>query len=150
MKQDPFGDLNNWEAVLDILDELANAGKLPECQAGLIRILKHKGNWRLREEVLKRVGEIQRPSHQLIHQVLSILDDDNTYYDARILAGDALIQMLKNRQDDFGGKIIMSIRNVTERLKMIPHPSIFENAVKKLCAEIAVFGERDDQEKNRT
>ena len=138
MEQDPFGNLMNWDAVLDILDELAENGGLNECQAGLIRILKYKGNWRLREEVLKQVGEIQGPSHHLILQVLSILDDDNTYYDARILAGDALVQMLKNCQNDFDG-ISMSVRQVTKRLRSTPHPSIFDNAVKKLYAEIGLL-----------
>jgi len=140
MEQDPFGNLMNWDAVLDILDELAENDGLNECQGGLIRILKYKGNWRLREEVLKRVGEIQDPSHHLILQVLSILDDDNTYYDARILAGDALVQMLKSAQDGFRGETKMSVLKVTERLRSTPHPSIFDNAVKKLYAEIGLLG----------
>jgi len=140
MKQDPFGNLTDWGVILDILDELVDTGKLAECQPGLIRILKYKGNWRLREEVLKHVGEIQSPSHQLIRQAISILDDDNTYYEVRILASDALIQMLKNVQDDFGGEVKMSVRKVTERLRSIPHPFIFDNALKKLYSEIGLLG----------
>jgi len=140
MKQDPFGNLTNWGAVLDIFDELADTGKLAECQPGLIRILKHKGNWRLREEVLKRVEEIRNPSHHLIRQVLGILDDDNTYYDARILASDALIQMLKNIQNGFGDEINMAVRKITERLRTTPHPPIFDNALKKLYSEIGLLG----------
>ena len=140
MKQDPFGNLTDWGAVLDIFDELADNGKLEECQPGLIRILKYKGNWRLREDVLKRVGEIQNPSDQLICQILSILDDDNTYYDVRILASDALIQMLKNVQDGFDDGINLSVRKVTERLRTTPHPPIFHNALKKLYSEIGLLG----------
>jgi len=140
MKQDPFGNLTDWGAVLDIFDELADNGKLEECQPGLIRILKYKGNWRLREEVLKRVGEIQNPSDQLICQILSILDDDNTYYDVRILASDTLIQILKNVQDGFDDGINLSVRKVTERLRTTPHPPIFDNALKKLYLEIGLLG----------
>lgn len=140
MKQDPFGNLTGWGAVLDIFDELADNGKLEECQPGLIRILKYKGNWRLREDVLKRVGEIQNPSDQLICQILSILDDDNTYYDVRILASDSLIQMLKNVQDGFDDGINLSVRKVTERLRTTPHPPIFDNALKKLYSEIGLLG----------
>jgi len=140
MKQDPFGNLTDWGAVLDIFDELADNGKLEECQPGLIRILKYKGNWRLREEVLKRVGEIQNPSDQLICQILSILDDDNTYYDVRILASDTLIQILKNVQDGFDDGINLSVRKVTERLRTTPHPPIFDNALKKLYSEIGLLG----------
>ena len=140
MKQDPFGNLTEWGAVLDLFDELADNGKLEECQLGLIRILKYRGNWRLREDVLKRVGEIQNPSDQLICQILSILDDDNTYYDVRILASDALIQMLKNVQDGFDDGINLSVRKVTERLRTTPHPPIFDNALKKLYSEIGLLG----------
>ena len=139
MKEDPFGDLTNWGAVLDIVDEMADAGKLSECQPGLIRILRYKGNWRLREEVLKRAGDIQSPSHELICQVLNILDDDNTYYDARILASDALIQMLKNIQDGLGGEINMSVRKVAERLRATPHPPIFDNTLTKLYLEVCLL-----------
>ena len=144
MVEDPFGNLNNWGAVLEIVDELAEAGKLSECQPGLIRILRHKVNWQLREEVLKQVAKIQSPSHHLIRQVLRILEDDNTYYDVRILASDALIQMLKNVQDSFGGEIDMSVRKATERLKSTPHPSIFHNALKKLYSEIGLLGMGQD------
>ncbi len=139
MKEDPFGNLMNWGRVLDVFDELADAGKLFACQPGLIRILKYTGNWRLREEVLKRVGEIQKPSRQLIREVLCILDDDNTYYDARALAGEALIQMLKNIQDGFYDEINMSVRKITERLSATPHPSIFNNALRKLHSEIGLL-----------
>ena len=100
MKQDPFGNLTDWGPVLDTFEVLADNGRLAECQPGLIRILRFKGNWRLREEVLKRVGKIQTPSRELVLQVLAILSDDNTYYDARIIAGDALVQLLKNGPAD--------------------------------------------------
>ena len=139
MKQDPFGNLTDWGAVLDILDELTDNGKLAECQLGLIRILKYKGNWRLREEVLKRVGEIQTPSDELVYQVLSILADDNIYYDARILASDALIQLLKNAQDGFNGEMSMSVRKVTEKLRTTPQPPIFDNALEELHSEIGLL-----------
>ena len=95
MKPDPFGNLTDWGQVLETLDKLADSGRLAECQPGLIRILRFKGNWRLREELLKRVGEIKTPSRELADQVLSILADDNVYYDARIIAGDALVSTVE-------------------------------------------------------
>ena len=144
MKEDPFGNLTDWGAVLDMVDELADTGKLSECQPGLIRILRYKGNRRLREEVLKQVTRIQSPSHHLIRQVLSILDDDNTYYDARILASDALIQMLKNIQNGFGDEISIAVRKITERLRTTPHPPIFDTALKKLYSEIGLLGMGQD------
>jgi len=140
MNQDPFGNLRNWGSVLDLLGELTDNAKLEQCQPGLIRILRFKGNWRLREEVLKRLGAIQTPSHNLIYQALSILADDNIYYDARILAAEALIQMLKNVQSDLDGNINMSVREVTERLRTTPQPFIFDNALKNLHLEISEIG----------
>ncbi len=138
MNHDPFGNLSDWGPVLELVDDLADNGQFVDCQPGLIRILRYKGNWQLREEVLKRVGEIQDPSYDLIGQVLSILADDNIYYDVRILASDALIQLLKNVRDGFNGEINMSVRKVAERLRMTPQPVIFDNALKKLCSEIGL------------
>ena len=102
MKEDPFGNLTEWGHTLETLWDLADNGNLSQCQSGLIRILRYKGNWRLREEVLKLVGEVDIPSKELVHQVITILDDDNIYYDVRIIAGNALIQLLKNiKNNDF-------------------------------------------------
>jgi hypothetical protein len=137
MKNDPFGNLMDWGLVLDILDELADGGELTKCQPGLIRILKYKGNWQLREEVLKRTGEVQNPSDDLILQLISILDDDNIYYDARILAGNALIQLLKNLPDNFSNEMSAAIQKVIGTLRKTPQPPFFDNALKRLYSELS-------------
>ncbi len=49
MKKDPFGNLADYQPVLELVHDLADKGELAECQPGLIRILRYKGNWRLRE-----------------------------------------------------------------------------------------------------
>jgi len=136
MKHDLFGSLRDWGPVLELVDDLADNGQLAKCQPGLIRILRYKGNWRLREEVLKRVGEIKTPSSELVFQVLSILADDNIYYDVRILASEALIQWLRNVRVGFNGEIKISVQKAAERLRAIPQPVIFDNALKKLYSEI--------------
>ena len=136
MTQDPFGNLREWEPALELLDELASSGKLAECQRGLVRILDYKGNWRLREEVLKRIGGIPSPSDELAGQVLTILADDNIYYDARVLAGNALIELLKNSQSSLHQEFIMEIRKVIEKLSKSPQPLFFDKAIKKLDSGI--------------
>ncbi len=140
MKNDPFGNLMDWGSALDTLAGLSNNGNLCRCQCGLIRILRYKGNWRLREEVLKRVGEIQAPSKELVHQVIAILEDDNIYYDARIIAIDALVQLLKSEDvgngDGMHGKALKAV----EKLKSTPQPPFFEKAVDRLGSELAVSG----------
>ena len=138
MEHDPFGNLTDWEPVLNILEVLADKGELSTCQPGLIRILRYKGNWRLREEVLKRIGEIQTPSNELVHRVLAVLDDDNIYYDARILAGNALVQLLKNVQDDNGGDMYNKTQKVIQKLKSTPQPHFFNNALNRLSSELVV------------
>lgn len=135
MEQDPFGNLTDWGPVLDTLGELADSGRLAECQPGLIRILRFKGNWRLREEVLKRTGEIKAPSRELVLQVLAILADDNIYYDARIMAGDALVQLLKNGPADSAEDLTLTARKLVQKLKSTPQPPIFDEALDRLHCE---------------
>jgi hypothetical protein len=130
--EDPFGSLTDWGPVVDQLRALEAGRRLDTCQPGLIRILRHKGNWRLREETLKRVGKIEAPSADLILQVLSILADDNLYYDARILAGDALMGLLGNTHDGLGGHMKTAVRKVVTRLMTSPQPPRLLEALKTL------------------
>ena len=138
MKKDPFGNLTDWGQVLDTFGELADSGRLAECQPGLIRILRFKGNWRLREEVLKRIGEVKAPSRELVLQVLGILADDNTYYDARIMAGDALVQLLKNGIDDSPEDLTSTARKIVQKLKSTPQPPFFDEVLDRLHCEAGV------------
>ncbi len=140
MTDDPFGNLRDWGPALELLDELAKSGNLAKCQRGLVRILRYKGNWRLREEVLDRIGGIGSPSHELVGQILTILADDNIYYDARILAGKALINLLKNSQNGLHQDLIPEIGKVIEKLNRSPQPPFFYKTIKKLDSEIELSG----------
>ena len=137
MKNDPFGNLTDWGPVLDTLADLSGKGALSTCQPGLIRILRYKGNWRLREEVLKRVGDIQTPSRALIQAVIVILADDNIYYDARIIAGKALVQLLKKIESEGSEDIAGHIQKVIKKIKSTPQPPYFDKAIDVLHSEIA-------------
>lgn len=140
MTDDPFGNLREWGPVLELLDELAKSGKLAECQRGLVRILRYKGNWRLREEVLERIGGIPSPSDKLVGQVLTILADDNLYYDVRIIAGNTLIQLLKNSQVTSHRELVPEIQKVVDKLNQSPQPPFFDDAIKKLDSVIGEPG----------
>lgn len=140
MEQDPFGNLTDWGRVLDTFGELADSGRLAECQPGLIRILRFKGNWRLREEVLKRIGETNAPSRELVLQVLTILADDNIYYDARIMAGDALVQLLKNGPDASLDELAATAAKLVQKLKSTPQPPFFDEALERLYCGAGVPG----------
>lgn len=145
MRDDPFGDLRDWGSVLSMIDELAVNDQLAECQPGLIRILRYKGNWRLREEVLKRAGMISIPSVELVFQVLALLDDDNTYYDARILAGETILQLLKGMKSEQTIKIIGITTKVVDRLRSIPQPPVFGNTLNALSLEFGSWSRSDGQ-----
>lgn len=136
MPHDPFGNLIDWGQALGTFDDLADNGRLAECQPGLIRILRFKGNWRLREEVLKRVGEIQTPSRELVLQVLATVADDNIYYDARIIANDALIQLLQNASADAHAELSAATRKLLEKLKSTPQPPFFDQALDRLRGQV--------------
>ena len=137
MSGDPFGNLQEWGTVLELLDELASTERLAECQRGLVRILNYKGNWRLREEVLKRLDQIQQPADELVGQVLSILADDNVYYEARILAGRALTQLLKNGQNVARENLQPQVRKTIEKLCNTLQPPFFEEALKSCNQALA-------------
>lgn len=137
MKNDPFGNLTDWGLVVDTLEDLANNGDLSQCQSGLVRILRYKGNWRLREEALKRIGEIQAPSDELVEQMLAILDDDNLYYDVRIIAGNSLVQLLKRPQGGRADDRIKKAKKIIGKLKSSPQPPFFEKAINRLHSELA-------------
>lgn len=136
MEKDPFGNLMDWGPVLDLLDELSEDGTISNCQSGLIRILRYKGNWRLREEVLRKVNHIENPCNELLLQIISLLADDNLYYDARILAGHALVQLSQNVQNGFSIELNKEIKKVIEKLQRTPHPPFFEFAVEKVHANL--------------
>ncbi|GAB6905123.1 conserved hypothetical protein [Desulfosarcina cetonica] len=133
MKPDPFGNLTDWAPVIDHFEELANGGQLENIQPGIIRILRFKGNWRLREVVLKRLGEIKVPSKKLIFAVLAILTDDNVYYDARVIAGDTLCDLLQNGQPGHCDEFITLVRKAVEKLKTNIQPPFFDDTLSRLC-----------------
>ena len=137
MKDDPFGNLADWGLVVDTLEDLANNGDLSQCQPGLVRILRYKGNWRLREEVLKLLGKIKTPSRELADQLITILDDDNAYYDVRILAGNALIQLLRNTETFVGDNMHCATKKVIEKLRSTPQPPFFHIVIDRLHLELA-------------
>lgn len=82
--------LKDWQVALDKLQELRNACILDDCQPSLARILRYKENWRLRERVLEYATDIKQPCSELLEAITSILSDDSTYVNTRILAAEAL------------------------------------------------------------
>jgi hypothetical protein len=140
MTQDPFGNLQEWGSVMERLAELKSSGCLAECQRGIIRVLRFKGNWRLREEALKQLGQITNPTEELIEEVSGIVLDETVYYELRILASKVLPRLIHNRQNVTGSRfspktesIIRSLRATMETI----HPPVFHNALGQ-CLQLLV------------
>ncbi len=133
MTADPFGNLRDWGPVLDTLEQLFQNGRLDDCQPGLIRILRYQGNWRLREEALKRVVRIARPGRPLIDQVMHIVADDNLYYEVRILGARALVALMAQyRRLSPAGVPVAEELPVAEKLRHlldVPQPPFFSQAL---------------------
>lgn len=138
MKSNLFGNLMDWWPILDTLIHIKDEGDISRYQPGLIRILRYRGNWRLREEALKIAGQVQTPSKGLVHQVVTILNDDNIYYEARILAGNALIEMLNNSEGVTKDDLFLEAFKIVEELRNVPQPPIFDEMLVRLYSKLAV------------
>jgi hypothetical protein len=132
MQSDPFGNLKEWGPVLESVCQLADEGKLSECQPGLVRILAYPDNWRLREETLRRIGAIANPDDALVRQVLSIIANDNLYFEVKILACDAMAELLKKQHHPFMEATRGMITQILDNQIATPQPPIFEQALRKL------------------
>ena len=128
MTQDIFGNLQDWGQVLEQLDDVFENGRAGDCQQGLIRILRYKGNWRLREETLKRIETMENPGEDLIREVLSILADDNIYYEARIIACQSLMTIL-HKNPTAREQLTKEAERVLERINSIPQPPFFIDSI---------------------
>jgi hypothetical protein len=128
MTQDIFGNLQDWGQVLEHLDDVFENGRADDCQRGLIRILRYKGNWRLREETLKRIETMENPGEDLIREVLSIMEDDNIYYEARIIACRCLMKMLQ-KNGPAREKLKKDAEKALERINSIPQPPFFIDSI---------------------
>lgn len=123
MSGDIFGNLREWGHVVEQITELTSSGRLDEHQEGLARILRYRDNWRLREEVLKAIGVLRSPSSELLSQILNIAGDDGVYYEARILAVEALEQLITRADTEHQGDTCTLRRCAAERLCTIQDSS---------------------------
>ncbi|UCC72577.1 MAG: hypothetical protein JSV86_19805 [Gemmatimonadota bacterium] len=96
---DSFGNLVEWGRVLEEIGRLGINRELDEHQEGLVRILRYRANWRLREAALKAVTEMDAPREALLSAVLEIMMDESLYHEVRVLAAEALAAGLARAQE---------------------------------------------------
>ena len=90
MQPDVFGDLDEQNAVLAKLHEIALRGSLHEHQVGLARILRFKQNSCLIDAALDYSNDIKSASAILIAEVLNLLISQDLPIHTRALAATVL------------------------------------------------------------
>jgi hypothetical protein len=131
---DIFGNLMDWCLVLDKLDDLKKSETLHEHQAGIARILRYRNNWKLLETALEYITCINEPSDEMLTEVLDIMIDESVYLDARILAANALPELVMKRKDDRENNQNINKTIVIEKMESIldsPQPPLLNEAIRK-------------------
>lgn len=134
MDSDIFGDLTDWGQVIEVLDRLKELKRLDRHQVGLTRILRYRDNWRLRETVLKHIVHLPEPTEEIVHEVINITVDEDIYLDMRILAFDALSNLIFlciRRNDTQSRNLVETAIENMNKLLDSPQPPIFHEVVSK-------------------
>ena len=138
MSTDVFGDLREWNRVLEQLEHPTNVGRSDKRQYGLARLLEHRFNWRIRAKAVQCISLLSTPENRTLSLVLEIAVDEHTEFNLRTLAADSLCGLIRQRQKQgrWGGELK---ETAIERLiaAINPHhPVDFQRAVKRVidCA----------------
>lgn len=139
MRGDPFENLREWGAVLDELRKRAVGGTLDEIQPVLVRLIRYRDNWRLREEGMRAAARVTRPDGELLRALLAVASDPELYVDARILAVRGVAELVVRHPsaglpDDVDPDEVLAV--LREQLSR-PEPPVLHRAVKRAIEHIA-------------
>jgi len=112
-------DLTDWGRVLDELKELKRLHLLDEYQDGLKRILRYRWNWRLRECALQYAKEVALPRDDLIEEVCSIMCDEGSYTELRMLAAETLGHLARARLGKAEGMPSFKGVSIPEKMRQL-------------------------------
>ena len=129
---DIFGDLREWGQVLRQIEQLRLAGRLDEHQEGLIRVLRYRYSWQLREAALRAVTDLRRPSKDLLDVLLGIVTDEYCDLEMRLLACDTVRHSIRKHcdQEGTGGFESEAFQRGNEILR-VPQPPVLRDAVER-------------------
>lgn len=91
---DTFGDLRDWGRVVSRIGQLRRDGTLHEHLDGLIRVLRYRYNWQLRQAALESVQDVATPTQPLLEALLLIVSDESLELEFRLLACGAVNHVL--------------------------------------------------------
>lgn len=132
---DVFGDLMEWGRVLRQIEQLRLAGQLDEHREGLIRLLRYRYNWQLRQAALRAVREVKRPSKGLIDALLGIVTDEQSDLETRLLACDAVRKLIRRRSERREAESSRAaVLGRAGELLAVPQPPLLREAVEEWMA----------------
>ena len=132
MSGDVFGNLREWGEVPERLRQLSESGSLSEHEAGLVRILRYRENWRLREMVLRVLDDLESPSDNVLSAVLDILTDETLYREVRVLAAEKLAHLVGKRLQEVDRQYSAEVHKVIRRVELLrqqPHEPVLDSAI---------------------
>lgn len=98
MNGDPFGNLRDWSDALAEVRRRVASGTIDEAQDGLVRLIRYRHNWQLREQALQAAREVMTPETSLVRAVLCVAVDVDAYPEVRLLAVRALGELVPRRR----------------------------------------------------
>jgi len=126
---DSFGDLREWDRVLEQLAIMKETKTLDLYQSGLARILRYRKNWRLLEQVLEYGKCINEPTDEILEEIFWIVSNPDVYPAARIQAIKTLEYLfLKSSPNGLTGKSLMRIFDKVKNSNL-SGPPIFQEAM---------------------
>lgn len=91
---DVFGDLRDWGRVIHKIGQLRREGILHEHLDGLVRVLRYRYNWQLRQAAIESVQDVAKPNRPLLDALLVIASDETVQLEFRLLACGAVNHVL--------------------------------------------------------
>jgi hypothetical protein len=130
---DIFGDLREWGRVLEQLEQLKENGRLDDHQDGLMRLLRYRFNWRLREKAVDSLSALSTPEDRILFIVLDIVADEHTDFDLRTRAADSLCGLISLRQksDSWPADLGVTVAGRLAEVQRVRQPPLLEKAVKR-------------------
>jgi len=139
MSGDVFGNLREWGHVPEQLERLTKAGALDDHQEGLIRLLRYRDNWRLREMALEAVPHLRSPDDRMISEVLGVVLDNGLYCEVRMLAARSLSALLTGNAAHYRREGRTVLCGVIQKIRMLlgsPQPPVMHTALRECLAAI--------------
>nr|WP_320193996.1 hypothetical protein [uncultured Desulfobacter sp.] len=142
MKDQIFGNLTDWVNALDTLNLLKKSASLDNHQEELVRLLRHEGNWRLREAAVEAAATLKMPSIETLKQIVKLIVRDDLYYNIRILASKTLSTLIPvimanaGINKDLVRRFINDANHEVTALLSSPEPPMFHDALDIIYEQI--------------